>query len=210
MSTLERPILTLDVGQYVTIGRPMLGEVSDILQTHQEAFVYGYINDDEPELGATEEALQDFVHGRDFMGRRWRYYHRLTREPRLGFYVARLHKADGTTQVIGFGDGTVDKERSDTLEVTGMYVRPEWHRRGIGTALLQATLSDFTENTVTLDVTRWAKAAEFYAKCGFYATSNMVMPPEPSRTNPHHIILAQRQMRLDRQKVDKQNLTLCA
>jgi len=157
-----------------------------MVAVHQEAYVWGYENNEEPEFGATNEALQAFVEG-EFAERKLHYWGASALRG-TGVYVARLcpNGSDGHGRIVGIGEVT-------DAEVTGLYVLPKYHRRGIGGALLQATLADLPQSTIRLAVTRWAYAATFYGKRGFEPTGRPVPTPEPPKA--YGITLEQMEMR---------------
>jgi GNAT superfamily N-acetyltransferase len=61
--------------------------------------------------------------------------------------------------------------REDTGEIKRMYVRPDYRRRGIGLALLEALIAEARQigyPTIRLDSTRFMKAAHaLYRSLGF-------------------------------------------
>jgi ribosomal protein S18 acetylase RimI-like enzyme len=178
----------------VVIERPHPGDGEGILRVHQEAFVQGYTRPD-GKYGASKEAFKDFVHG-EFEDRRRKYWDEETRRDKTGLWVARLVCNNVVDKIVGYGE-CQDGEDENVVQVNGMYVDPEWQRRGIGTFLLRTSLSDFEQPTALLDVTQWANATKFYAKFGFYITHNLVLPPSPPAA--FGITLLQYQMRLDRE-----------
>ncbi len=193
MQKIEQYLSLQEDGFDVIIERPHPGDGEGILRVHQEAFVQGYARPD-GEHGATEDALRDFVHG-EFEDRRRKYWDEGTRREKTGLWVAKLVCDGVIDKVVGYGH-CQDGEDEDIVQVNGMYVDPEWQRRGIGTSLLQASLSDFEQPTVLLDVTQWAHATKFYAKLGFHITDTPVSPPDPPTA--YGITLLQHQMKLDR------------
>jgi ribosomal protein S18 acetylase RimI-like enzyme len=164
-----------------------------IVVVHQEAFVWGYKNSEEPEFGATEEALRAFVEG-NFAERKLHYWGEAALRG-TGIYVARLRPNgnDEYDEVVGVGEATAG-DTVDVAEVTGLYVLPKYHQGGIGTALLQATVADLRQPTIRLAVTRWAYAAAFYKKRGFEPTGRPVPTPEPPEA--YGITLEQMEMEM--------------
>ena len=161
-----------------------VGDVPSMVAVHQEAFVQGYENVEEPEFGATGEALQAFVSG-EFAERKKSYWTEAATRG-LGVYVARLCTGG---EVVGIGEAVDD-------EITGMYVLPAYHRIGIGSALLQAVLADLQPAIIRAEVTRWAPAARFYQNRGFVPTNRTVSAPDPPKA--YGITLEQTEMELRR------------
>ena len=176
MSHFEHTLQTEDgATKAYIVERAHPGDEQDILEVHRTAFVQGYTNPDVPGMGATEEALQNFVYG-EFSERRAIYWRRRVRDDPKGLCVARL--CDGSNRVIGFGQAE-GYEDQHTTELSSKYIHPEFHRKGVGTNILRVLFADFNNPIIRLEVTQAAPAIHFYRQLGFAVTRNIVPPPKP-------------------------------
>jgi len=148
-----------------------LGDENRILAVHQEAFVAGYINTREPELGASQAALTVFVQG-EFAKRRIRAWRAAIIDNPDGVRVARA--ASGL--IVGVGEVLPGPLPGEGL-VSALYVDPAYHRQRIGSLIL-ANLAEGYEK-LALHVTRWASAVNFYEFHEFRITDEVVPLPEP-------------------------------
>ena len=201
MCSLERITVPIDSYTYVLIDEAREGDGFGMLQAHQTAFAAGYVREDGA-YGATKEALQGFVSDKDpdgFATRNGLQWENAARHRTLGTRVARLCRYDDpggfTDTVIGIGTTTGTAVPGE-LYVGGMYLNPDFHRRGIGKALLRASLLDFKTATIAnLDVVRWADAAGFYAHLGFEVQPDITVDA-PSYPKKFGIKLLQQRMTL--------------
>jgi GNAT superfamily N-acetyltransferase len=87
--------------------------------------------------------------------------------------------------VLGSTYGLLDRERTDTGRVGGMWVDPAWRRRGVGRALLEAVFHWAREGGLKR-LGLWAPAHNpaamaLYSRAGFQATgARRPLPSDPS------------------------------
>jgi GNAT superfamily N-acetyltransferase len=83
--------------------------------------------------------------------------------------------------------------RQDTGEIKRMYVRPEFRRRGIGRALVEALIAEAREigyATMRLDSTRFMAAAHsLYRAMGFHEIEPYVESEIPSQFHQHWVFM---------------------
>ena len=77
-------------------------------------------------------------------------------------------------QLIGSAYGLLDRERTETGRVGGMWVEPAWRRRGVGAALLQEVF-DWARSRGLKQLALWAPNANpaaiaLYKRAGFRET----------------------------------------
>ena len=92
--------------------------------------------------------------------------------------------------ILGSVYGLLDRARTDTGRVGGMWVGPDWRRRGVGRALLQEVISWARERSLSR-LGLWAPAHNpaaiaLYSRAGFRNTGDQ----RPLPTNPTLSIIA--------------------
>jgi len=121
----------------------------------------------------------------DVVARPTSYWEALTRsvtEPERQIMFLACEDED----VLGSAYGLLDRERSETGRVGGMWVDPAWRRRGVGRTLLQEVFGWARERGLSR-LGLWAPAHSpaalaLYRQAGFRETGNRrPLPANPSR-----------------------------